>query len=200
MKRLIPCCVAVIILAGCAKDQKEPAAAADSAASAQPKPSYYEEQKQTLTATVEAIDPSTRTVSLRGDAGKTLTFKANDEVRNLDQVKVGDRVAVDYLESVSIHVQPPGEAINDVRSAADRAEPGQKPGGMTAQHTTMTAIVQKIDKKAGTATLKGPQGNVRTVKARDPRNLEKVNVGDRVVITYTEMLAIEVRPAPSATP
>ena len=104
MKRLIPCCVAVIILAGCAKDQKEPAAAADSAASAQPKPSYYEEQKQTLTATVEAIDPSTRTVSLHGDAGKTLTFKANDEVRNLDQVKVGDRVAVDYLESVSIHV------------------------------------------------------------------------------------------------
>ena len=194
MKRLITCGMALIVLAGmagCAKDQKKPAASADA------KPSYYAEQKQALTATVEAIDHKTRMVTLRGERGNVVTFKASDEVRNLDQVKVGDRVAVDYLESVSIRVLPPGEAVNDVRSAVDRAEPGTKPGGLVAHHTTATATVEKIDKKAGTATLKGPLGDLRTIKARDPRNLENVRRGDRVEVTYTEMVAVEVRPAPA---
>jgi hypothetical protein len=116
-------------------------------------------------------------------------------------VKVGDRVAVDYLQSLSIHVKPPGDAINDVRAAADRAEPGARPAGMVAQHMTVTATVQTIDKDAGTVTLKGTagqEGNVQTIKARDPRNLANVHAGDRVVMTYTEMLAVEVRPAPDA--
>ena len=41
-------------------------------------------------------------------------------------------------------------------------------------------------------TLKGPEGNVETVRVMDPKNLEKVKVGDRIVITYTEALAISV--------
>jgi hypothetical protein len=134
-------------------------------------------------------------VTLRGEGGNTLTFKASEEVRNLDQVKVGDRVAVDYLESVAIRVLPPGEAVNDVRSASDRAEPGEKPGGMVAHHTTATATVEKVDKKAGTATLRGREGDLRTIKARDPKNLENVRPGDRLQVTYTEMVAVEVRPA-----
>src|SRR5262245_4319519 len=121
MKRLVTCCMAMILLSGCAKNKK---------------PTYYDEQKRTLTATVEAIDPKTRPVTLRGDEGNELSLVASDDVRNLDQVKVGDRVAVDYTESVSIQVKPPGEAVNDTRTAEDRAEPGDKPGGMIAEHTT----------------------------------------------------------------
>jgi hypothetical protein len=191
MKRIITCCLAMVVLVGCAKDQKESPAATG------PKPSLFQEQKQTITATVAAIDYPTRMVTLRGETGNELTFKASDEVRNLDRVKVGDRVAVDYYESVAIHVQPPGEAINDVRVATERAEPGEKPGGMVAKHTTRTATVEKLDKSAGTATLRGPDGNLRTITARDRKNLENVNVGDRVVVTYTEKLAVGMRPAPA---
>ena len=44
-------------------------------------------------------------------------------------------------------------------------------------------------------TLKGPEGNVVRVKVMDPKNLEKVKVGDKLFITYTEALAISVERA-----
>jgi hypothetical protein len=59
----------------------------------------------------------------------------------------------------------------------------------------MTATIDAIDLGNGTVTLKGPEGNSRTFKARDPKNLQRVQVGDLVDITYTEALAVRVRPA-----
>ncbi|MCK7506097.1 MAG: hypothetical protein MZV70_19805 [Desulfobacterales bacterium] len=44
-------------------------------------------------------------------------------------------------------------------------------------------------------TLKGPEGNKETIKVKDPKNLKKVKVGDNVVISYTEALAISVEKA-----
>lgn len=39
-------------------------------------------------------------------------------------------------------------------------------------------------------TLAGPGGKTIDVKVRDPKNLDKVKVGDQVVITYTQAFAI----------
>src|SRR5690242_8524815 len=138
MKQLILCSLAMaaICMVGCAKDDKDATATG-------PKPSRFEEQKQTMTATVTAVDPKTRMLTLKDVDGDTsVTFKADDQVRNLDQVKVGDRLTVEYYESVNIQVKPPGEPVNDVRAAFDRSESGEKPGGVLAQHTTMTATVE----------------------------------------------------------
>lgn len=44
-------------------------------------------------------------------------------------------------------------------------------------------------------SIHGPQGKAHTFKARDPGNLKKVKVGDLVDLTYTQALAIAVRPA-----
>jgi Cu/Ag efflux protein CusF len=181
--------VVLTALAGCTKDQS---------ASAKAKPSYFEDQRETITATVEAINPVSREITLRGEKGKVSTFIVDDEVRNLDQVKVGDRVNVDYYESIAINVLPPGAAINDVRVAADRNEKGEKPGGMAAQHTTLTATVEGVDKKSSQVTLRGPAGNLRTLTVRDPKKLDNVKAGDRLQITYTESLAVGVTPAPAA--
>jgi hypothetical protein len=55
---------------------------------------------------------------------------------------------------------------------------------------TVTATITAIDTKARTVTVKGPQGNLETVKVRDPKNLAGVKVGDLVELTYTQALAI----------
>src|SRR4051794_22723574 len=115
-------CVALFVIVGCASSN-------DSTTTDKAKPSYFEDQKQSVNATVSAVDYKTRNIKLRGESGKEFSFRVSDDVRNLDQVKVGDRVSVDYYESLAIHVLPPGEAVNDVRSSLDRAEPGEKPGG-----------------------------------------------------------------------
>ena len=73
-----------------------------------------------------------------------------------------------------------------------RAKAGEKPGGVLATEKTVVATIEAIDKKAKTATLKGEDGKSVTVTPRDPKNLDKVKVGDRLVITYTEAIAVKV--------
>ncbi len=56
----------------------------------------------------------------------------------------------------------------------------------------MTATITAIDKKAHTVTIKGPEGNTETVKAKDPKNLDLVKVGDLVEISYMQALAVSL--------
>ncbi len=44
-------------------------------------------------------------------------------------------------------------------------------------------------------TFKGPGGETRTVKVRDPAKLQGVSVGDMVDITYAEAIAVKVEKA-----
>jgi hypothetical protein len=154
-------------------------------------------QTVTVTATVEAIDQGTRMVTLKGPDGKSFTFRADERVKNLPQVKVGDKVKVKYFEALAVEVKKPGEtkAGAAAMETLATAKPGEKPAAVGTRTETMTATVEAIDLKKNHLTLKGPDGKLVTVKARDPRNLKKVKVGDELLITYTEALAIAVQPA-----
>ena len=59
------------------------------------------------------------------------------------------------------------------------------------------ATIDAIDKAAETVTLKGPAGNSKTVKVNNPANLEKVAVGDRVIIGLTRSIGVEVTETPA---
>jgi hypothetical protein len=192
MRRLIVF-VAVVIFAlsfvGTVSAQEKKA----ESASAGKKPSVYKQQVVTGTATVEAIDLEKRIVTLRRADGNIFDLIVGPEVRNLPQVKVGDEVVVKYYQSIAVQVTKPGAAEGShVKEAVARAKPGEKPGGVIAKQVTVTATVEKIDKKKMIATLKGAEGKVVDVKVRNPKNLENVNVGDQVVITYTEAMAVSV--------
>jgi Cu/Ag efflux protein CusF len=149
-----------------------------------------------ITATVEAIDQATRVVTLKTPEGKLVTFTADEAVKNLAQVSKGDKVTVKYLESLVLQVLKPEEAsVNQAAGGVATAKPGEMPAGVGARQVTVTVTIEAIDTAAGTVTFKGPAGNVNTVRAEDPKNLEKIKVGDRVAITYTEALAIAVEKA-----
>lgn len=162
------------------------------------KPAIEESTLVTVTAAVEAIDQKTRMVTLKGPQGNSVTFKAGEQVKNLSQVKVGDSVLAKYYESVAIEVKKPGEAKPGVtkQEAVTRAKPGETPAGMAVSQVTVTTTIAAIDKKKPTVTLKGADGKTTTVKVRNPKNLENVKVGDQVVITYTEALALSLEKAP----
>jgi hypothetical protein len=147
-----------------------------------------------VTAKVKAINHKTRMVTLQRPDGSVIKFKAGDEVRNLPQVKVGDEVTATYYESLAYEVKKPGDATPGaaVAQGLERAKLGEKPGGAAGQVTAITATIAAIDKGAGTVTLRTPDGETRTIKARNPDNLNRVSVGDLVEITYTQALAISV--------
>ena len=148
-------------------------------------------------ATVTAIDASKRLVTLKDDKGE-MVVEVPQEVKNLDQVKVGDEVVVSYTEAVAWQVKPAGQGGAPGVSAdagVTTSKPGEKPGGTATSAVTVTTTITAIDPAAGTVTLTGPGGQSRTIKARDPANLKKVKVGDLVDITYSEAVALAVRPA-----
>ena len=158
------------------------------------KPSIEKEWLVSETATVQGVDLATRIVTLKGPKGKVFDVKAGDEVRNLEQVKVGDQVRAEYYQSVAIEVLTPGQAPGGIQASVelDRAKLGEKPAGIIGRQLTVTAKVEAINKTEMFVTLKGPEGKTLDVKVSDPKNLENVNVGDEVVITMTEAVAISV--------
>src|SRR5690242_10157244 len=83
---------ALAVGAGCASQSKEAA----------PAPSYRDSRTTTATATVTAVDASTRMVTVKGQDGAPITFQASDQVRNFDQIRVGDLVRVEYTESIAV--------------------------------------------------------------------------------------------------
>ena len=166
----------------------------DESAPAAEKPSLHTSQTATMTALVVAIDHDSREVTLKGPEGNTLTFVAGDDVRNLDQVNVGDTVVAQYEQALDIEVFPndgsaPGAGEMTI---AGRAEKGEMPGAAVINSQVVTATVEAIDLENNTFKLKGPSGEVQEYVARDPENLKKAEVGDLVVITYTEAVALSV--------
>ncbi len=52
------------------------------------------------------------------------------------------------------------------------------------------ATVSAIDAAKNTVELTGPDGTVETVNVANPENLAQVNVGEQIVITLTNVVAI----------
>ena len=168
------------------------AQASEGAAPAE-QPRVVKEMEAVMTATVVAIDLQKRIVTLKGEDGEVRDIKVGEEAVNLPQVKVGDLVTVKFYESIAVEVIKPGTVAGaGEKTAIVRAKPGEMPGGMAARQVSVTATITAIDKQKSTITLKGPEGKLTTVKVQDPTNLEKVKVGDDLMITYTEALAISV--------
>jgi hypothetical protein len=153
-------------------------------------------QTHKVVATVEAIDVAKRQVTLKGPKGKVKTMEVGPDVRNLEQVKVGDQLVVTYVEALSLTLKKEGKEIpaRNTKSDAVRSASGAKPGGAVAEHTTVTADVIGIDQKTHMVTLRGPKQEVDLYVA-DPEQLKLIKVGDQIEAEYTQALAITVEPA-----
>jgi len=173
-------------------ESSSPPPSSPAKAPAKAKPEVKRERTVNLTGTVEAVDLANRVVTIKGSKGRTVDLKVGPEAKNLDQVKVGDKVVAKYYESIAFQLKKPGEAAEGtkVEQAVASAKPGELPAAVIANQVTVTATIEDISPKKTFVTLKGPEGKTVDVKVRDPKNLEKVKVGDQVVITYTQAFAI----------
>jgi len=149
-----------------------------------------------VSAQVVSIDKKTRTVGLKGPNGKVAEVVAGDDVKNFDQIKIGDFVFVRFLQSLALELQKTKQTATgiSVSETAVKAEPGQRPGVGAAREVTALAKVTAVDRKASTISLTGPRGNTVTLDVQNPDQFKVVKVGDQVLVTYTEALAISVEP------
>lgn len=149
-----------------------------------------------VSAGVTAIDKATRTVTLKGPQGNAFDVVAGDEVRNFDQIKVGDQVLVRFQQALAMAVRKSG-GVRESSQSVDgmRTKPGEKPGGVVARQVTALADVVDVNPAKKTITLKGPKGNVFELDVQNPEHFKVVKKGDQVEVDYVESLAIAVVPA-----
>ena len=160
-------------------------------------------EDRTITATVVSVDQATRMVTLKGPKGKEETIQAGPEVQNLDKVQVGDQVTAHYQSAVAVQVMPADSAQTgvDYQAAQATAPKGSEPGMKAGQAVTVTSKLSAVDLKHHTVTLTGPDGKERTIEVKNPERqaqLSKLKVGDMVVATYVEALAVTVTPKAKA--
>jgi Cu/Ag efflux protein CusF len=149
-----------------------------------------------VSATITAIDPATRTVTLKSANGKVAEVAVGDEVRNFDQLKVGDLVKIEYKQALALSLKKEvGPPSADQKETIKRSEPGAKPGGTATREVTVHADVVAVNAGTRTVTLKGPAGNLVDLVVEDPEQLKSIKKGDQVQAVYSEALAIAVTPS-----
>lgn len=164
------------------------------------RPSFYASQSVRVSAVVEEINLETREVTLRRADDSLITITASEEARNLDQVHPGDIVNAEYIESIDVQVFENDGMEPDaaVAAAMARTEEGEMPGVAAMETVVIAATVEEINLENDTFKLKMPDGEVNQYTAMNPDNLRKAEVGDLVVITLTEAMAIMVEEQPAA--
>jgi hypothetical protein len=177
----------LLLLAACAKE---------------PAPVTIEGTEE-VTATVEAIDVNTRMVVLKASDGAEFALVVAPEVRNLEQVKVGDRVVSRYRESLGAELVRRGDGSGDteepsVSTTSARAADGAMPSATSSTQTRQTVRITNVDKQNHIVTFYGSDGLARVLPVRTPQGQEfiaKLEAGDEVELTYTEAVAMSVEPA-----
>jgi hypothetical protein len=151
---------------------------------------------QVATATIEAVNKETREITLREADGTSSTIVAGDEVRNFDQIEVGDRVVVRQSIGMVMALSPTASGLRERTDTLEvgRAAPGQKPAGVVRKTVEAKVSVMDVDPKARTITLKGPL-RTATLPVAEDINLDAIKVGDMVDAVYQETIAISVEPA-----
>jgi len=148
-----------------------------------------------VTATVTAVDPTNRTLTLKDSKGKSVELALGDDVRNVEQIKVGDVLAVEYTKAISLTLTKKAVTSASQQASMSRSAAGDKPGGAVGREVTVIADVVAVDPKAQTVRLKGAGGKMVDVLVDNPEILARVHKGDHVEAVYKVAVAISVQPA-----
>ena len=149
-----------------------------------------------ITASVEVVDATSRSVTIKGPTGNIVTLTVGPEVKNFDQIRAGDFVVVRFTEALTLELNKGGTASRE-RTDLDMTEtagPDERPAAGGAHKVHVVADVIAVDPETQTVTLRGPTRVVQ-LEVQDPEQFKLVKIGDQVEATYIEAIAISVEAA-----
>jgi hypothetical protein len=185
--------IALLLCAAIAPAQAQQSPAASTAMTSQP---GRVAAAQTIKASVvvTAIDPATRTLTLKNAQGTISDLVADPEVHNFDQIKVGDSIVVEYVRALTLELRKGGGAAHTTESSdAARSKKGEKPGASAGRRVTVTADVIAVNEKDKTITLRGPKGKVVVLDVQNPDQFKVVKKGDKIEADYAEAVVVSVQ-------
>ncbi|WP_323934418.1 hypothetical protein [Aeromonas hydrophila] len=146
-------------------------------------------------ATVTAIDMASRKVSLKNATGESFDIVAGEQVTNLANLKVGDVVALRYLQMLDLELLKGTAGVRKriVEVAADKAEAGEKPGAGIGKKVTLYGDVIAVDKGQQTITVKGVD-HILVLKVHNPAQFALIAKGDQIKAVQTQAVGIGILP------
>jgi Cu/Ag efflux protein CusF len=191
MRTTIALCTAAL-LSACATSQPAPDVLEVKATGTPGQASATRSQK--LSATITAVDAAARSITIKDAQGQVETLKVPPEVKRFGELAAGDVIEVELEQALLLEYQPAGTLAVEPKAVAvgGKAEAGAPAGGAVAAGVQATVTVMAIDQKGRVVTFQGPAGNQYQVKAGPQIQLEKLKVGDRLLATYVEAVALQV--------
>jgi Cu/Ag efflux protein CusF len=148
------------------------------------------------TATIVAIDSTLRIVTLRTANGEEDSLSVAPDVKRFNELKVGDRINITFMESAVVTLQPPGTAPKpSTVGAGVTPGTGKSPSATASAQLTTTVAVKAIDPAVPSITVTTADGRTVTRKIENKKNLEGIKVGDKLDITYTRAILRSAEPA-----
>ena len=163
-----------------------------SLAQAQVKDSAMAVQEAEAVVTVTKIDKEARTVTFRGPRGNLGTLDVPKESQNFDQVKVGQQYKMKYVEAVAVDIRKGGAPSATAAQEMKLNPKGAKPGGVVVRTVQLAGVVDAIDYNERYLSVRGPKGNIVPLKVAQEVDLKQIAAGDRITVTHTAALALEM--------
>lgn len=157
-----------------------------------------------ITGQVTEIDRAQRQVAVRSADGRSATLAVGPNVPNFDTIDVGDDVTMRYRQAVAMAVAKGGVGTDELRARVQtdvaRPLPGEAPGQLAMEGTTLVAAVSGIDRDRGILTVRGPDDAPVDIKVADPNALAQIERGDQLVIGSRQAAVVSIEPGANAAP
>ncbi len=152
-----------------------------------------------LVARVESIDYATREVTLRGQFGELVSIEADDSIQRLDEIAAGDFVVAEYWTYIKAEFRDPTPEEKDnplvILAAGEKAIAEAPPGASIGAIARAVVTIEIINRPDMLVTVKGPGGNYVAVSVEDSELIKELRIGELLVLTYAEALAISLEKA-----
>lgn len=152
----------------------------------------------TLQATVEAVYPDKRSLTLVGPNGQPQTIFAGPNVK-LDRLHAGDKVNVSYYQGWAAQIAKGSTKVSDpAPSQFAYKNTNGTPGGGAGTSVTFTVTILGVDPGTNKVAFQQADGSQHVIAVKSP-NMQKflrtLKAGDNVEVTYTESVAVSVTPS-----
>ena len=146
-------------------------------------------------AVVVAVDAASRLVTLRREDGSVFDILAGENVRNFEQIEVGDALSVRFEERLTASRRPAGEATvpAQVLLAAGRAESGDKPGAGMGVAISQRVRIESIDLANDIVVFSLDSGELIAQRLATPVGrafVAGLELGDTVQLDYSRAVAL----------
>lgn len=142
---------------------------------------------------VTSIDPEKRVVVLKNEDDELYSVKVIEEIKDFDQIEVGDKVRFEYYQLFEAFLAEPDEKLGVKIDNKMSISPTIREITTGKDSYEDISVIEEIDIDNRIVTLKNAQGELSQFNVEDSvEGFEKLKVGEKIKSIYTREVSISL--------